>query len=41
MRRIALFAAAIALVACNDGTSPNGSAIGSYSLRTINGTTLP
>jgi hypothetical protein len=42
MRRIALLAAVIALAACtNDSTSPNGSVIGSYSLRTINGNTLP
>ena len=39
MRRIAVLLAVIALTACNDATSPNGSAIGSYSLRTINGTT--
>ena len=41
MRRIALLLAVVALTACNDATSPNGSAIGSYSLRTINGATLP
>ena len=41
MRRIAIFLAVIALAACNDATSPNGSAIGTYSLRTINGSTLP
>ena len=41
MRRIALFLAVIALAACNDATSPNGSAIGTYTLRTINGSTLP
>ena len=41
MRRIALFMAVLALAACNDATSPNGSAIGSYSLRTVNGSTLP
>jgi len=41
MRRIALFLAVIALAACNDATSPNGSAIGTYTLRTVNGSTLP
>jgi Lipocalin-like domain len=42
MRRIALLIAVIALAACNnDSTSPNGTVIGSYSLRTINGNTLP
>ena len=41
MRRIALFMAMIALAACNDATSPNGSAVGTYSLRTINGSNLP
>src|ERR1041385_629008 len=41
MRRIALFMAVIALAACNDATSPNGSAVGTYSLRTINGFNLP
>lgn len=41
MRRIALFTAVLALAACNDATSPNGSAIGSYSLRTVNGNNLP
>lgn len=41
MRRIVLFMAVVALAACNDATSPNGSAIGSYSLRTVNGSTLP
>lgn len=41
MRRIALFMAVLALAACNDATSPNGSAIGSYSLRTVNGFNLP
>ena len=41
MRRIALFLAVIALAACNDATSPNGSAVGTYSLRTINGNNLP
>jgi len=33
--------AMIALAACNDATSPNGSAVGTYSLRTINGSNLP
>jgi hypothetical protein len=42
MRKIALLAAVIALAACNnDSTSPNGSAQGSYSLRTVNGNQLP
>ena len=41
MRRIALFMAVLALAACNDATSPNGSAAGSYSLRTVNGLKLP
>jgi lipocalin-like protein len=42
MRRIAFLLAVIALAACNnDSTSPNGTVIGSYSLRTINGNTLP
>ena len=42
MRRIALLAALVALAACNnDSTSPNGSANGSYSLRTVNGNPLP
>jgi hypothetical protein len=41
MRRIALLFAVVALAACNDSTSPNGSAAGSYSLRTINGSSLP
>lgn len=41
MRRIALFMAVLALAACNDATSPNGSAVGTYSLRTINGSNLP
>jgi len=32
----------VALAACsNDATSPNGSVSGTYSLRTINGSTLP
>jgi hypothetical protein len=42
MRRIALLAAVLALAACNsDSTSPNGSVTGTYSLRTINGNSLP
>ncbi|HKN65092.1 MAG TPA: hypothetical protein VJW73_02390 [Gemmatimonadaceae bacterium] len=41
MRRIALFLAVIALVACNDATSPNGSVAGTYTLRTVNGFNLP
>ena len=41
MRRIALFMAVFALAACNDATSPNGSPIGTYSLRTVNGFGLP
>lgn len=41
MRRIALLLAVVALAACNDSTSPNGNAAGTYSLRTINGNNLP
>jgi hypothetical protein len=42
MRKLALLAAVVALAACsNDSTSPNGSVVGSYSLRTINGNSLP
>jgi hypothetical protein len=42
MRKIALLLSVFALAACNnDSTSPNGSVVGSYSLRTINGTNLP
>jgi hypothetical protein len=41
MRRIALFLAVIALAACNDATSPNGSVAGTYTLRTVNGFNLP
>ena len=41
MRRVALFLAVIALAACNDATSPNGSAVGTYTLRTVNGSNLP
>jgi lipocalin-like protein len=43
MRRIALLGlVAVALAACNnDSTAPNGSAIGSYTLVTVNGSSLP
>jgi hypothetical protein len=41
MRRIALVLAVVALAACNDSTSPNGSAQGTYSVRTVNGNSLP
>ena len=42
MRRIALLLAVVALAACNnDSTSPNGSVVGNYSLRTVNGNPLP
>jgi hypothetical protein len=41
MRKIALLLAVVALAACNDSTSPNGNASGTYSLRTINGSNLP
>ena len=41
MRRIALLLAVVALTACNDATSPNGSPAGTYTLRTINGFSLP
>jgi hypothetical protein len=43
MRRIALLGlVAVALAACNnDSTSPNGSAVGSYTLITVNGSRLP
>ena len=41
MRRFALFMAVLTLVACNDATSPNGSPVGTYTLRTINGSNLP
>jgi hypothetical protein len=42
MRRILLVGLVVALAACNnDSTSPNGSAVGTYSLRTYNGATLP
>ena len=42
MRRIALLGLIVALAACNnDSTSPNGSAVGSYSLHTFNGAVLP
>jgi hypothetical protein len=42
MRRIALLGLIVALAACNnDSTSPNGSAVGNYSLHTYNGALLP
>lgn len=42
MRRLAMFALAGTLAACSvDSTGPNGSVSGNYSLRTINGQTLP
>ncbi|HKW10513.1 MAG TPA: hypothetical protein VJO33_09040 [Gemmatimonadaceae bacterium] len=43
MRKFVFLAAALAtLAACNnDSTSPNGSAIGTYSLVTVNGSPLP
>lgn len=42
MRRFALLLAVVALAACNnDSTSPNGSVVGTYSLRTVNGNSLP
>jgi hypothetical protein len=42
MRKLVVLGFLVALAACNnDSTSPNGSAIGSYSLRTYNGATLP
>lgn len=43
MRRIALLGlVAVALAACNnDSTSPNGTAIGTYDLVTVNGSNLP
>jgi len=42
MRRIALLGLIVALAACNnDSTSPNGSAVGSYSLHTYNGASIP
>ena len=42
MRRLAMFALAGTLAACNlDSTGPNGSVAGTYQLRTINGQQLP
>jgi hypothetical protein len=42
MRRLAMFALAGTLVACNlDSTGPNGSVEGTYELRTLNGQQLP
>jgi hypothetical protein len=42
MRRLAMFALASTMAACSvDSTGPSGSVAGSYSLRTINGSTLP
>lgn len=42
MRKIVVLLAAMSLAACNnDSTSPNGSVVGSYSLRTVNGSSLP
>src|SRR6185437_7405997 len=42
MRRIALLAALFALAACNnDSTSPTVSLTGNYSLRSVNGISLP
>ena len=42
MRRILVLAMAATLAACNaDSTQPSGTIIGTYSLRTINGSTLP
>ena len=42
MRRLAMFALATTLAACSvDSTGPNGSVAGTYTLRTINGSTLP
>ena len=44
MRRLAMFALAGALAgtaACTDSTGPNGSVVGTYELRTINGQNLP
>jgi hypothetical protein len=42
MRRLAMFALAGTLAACSmDSTGPNGSVAGSYTLRTINGQSLP
>jgi hypothetical protein len=42
MRRLAMFALAGTLAACSmDSTGPNGSVAGTYTLRTINGQSLP
>jgi hypothetical protein len=42
MRWIAIAALALGLAACNnDSTSPSGSVSGSYTLRTVNGSSLP
>ena len=42
MRRLAMFALAGTLAACNlDSTGPDGSVAGTYQLRTINGQNLP
>lgn len=42
MRRLAMFALACTMAACStDSTGPNGSVSGTYTLRTINGQTLP
>jgi hypothetical protein len=42
MRRLAMFALAGTMAACSlDSTGPNGSVAGTYTLRTINGQTLP
>ena len=43
MRRLAMFALAATLAgaACTDSTGPNGSVVGTYELRTINGQNLP
>ncbi len=42
MRRILmLFGLALTLVSCTDATGPNGSVVGTYNLRTVNGNQLP
>ena len=42
MRRLAMFALASTMAACSvDSTGPYGSVAGTYTLRTINGQTLP
>jgi hypothetical protein len=42
MRRLVMFALASTMAACSlDSTGPNGSVSGSYTLRTINGQSLP